>query len=193
MLGKGGLSSRVPREMPVRLSGRQAKTVNNEYEIDRITVTGGLFGVSRLRPVVRYHNGQGHERSGGEGQVVHAGRPMRWKPLSLALAAGVVLSACSRQDDKPGQAGSSASSGNPLTAPADYVGAAAKAKGKVERGVEMAGLKKSIQLFYAQEGRYPKSLKELVSPDYLPSLPKAPAGMKFDYNPKTGEVRLVGE
>jgi len=34
-------------------------------------------------------------------------------------------------------------------------------------------------------------LNELVSPNYLPRLPSPPPGMKFDYNPATGQVKVV--
>jgi len=46
-------------------------------------------------------------------------------------------------------------------------------------------------MFYAQEGRYPKNLDELVGPNYLSRLPAPPPGMKFDYNPGTGQLKVV--
>jgi hypothetical protein len=36
----------------------------------------------------------------------------------------------------------------------------------------------------------PKDLNELV-PKYLKSIPAPPPGTKFDYNPATGEVKVV--
>ena len=45
-------------------------------------------------------------------------------------------------------------------------------------------------MFYAQEGKFPKDLKELV-PDYVGAIPPAPAGMKYDYDPKTGAVKVL--
>lgn len=83
------------------------------------------------------------------------------------------------------------SSGNPVTAPVDYLGAIAKAKKKAEGGVETAALTQQVQLFYSQEGRYPKDLNELVTLKYLSALPQPPYNMKFSYDAKTGEVKVV--
>jgi len=83
------------------------------------------------------------------------------------------------------------SSGNPLTAPVDYLGAINKAKKTADKTVQGVGITQAIQLFYAQEGRYPKSLNELVGPNYLSTLPQPPAGMKFAYNPQTGAFKIV--
>jgi len=38
-----------------------------------------------------------------------------------------------------------------------------------------------------------QTLNELVSPDYLPRLPEPPTGMKYDYNPQTGELKIVNK
>lgn len=83
------------------------------------------------------------------------------------------------------------SSGNPVTAPVDYLGAVAKAKKTAEKGVDTAALNQQVQLFYAQEGRYPKDLNELVAMKYLPALPPTPYQMKFSYDPKTGQVKVI--
>jgi hypothetical protein len=102
--------------------------------------------------------------------------------------AGLLLAGCGKKDaSKP----ETTSSGNPVTAPVDYLGAAAKAKKLAERTVETTGLQKSIDLFQAQEGRLPKSLQELVGPNYLNALPAPPAGMKFDYSPASGQLKIV--
>jgi hypothetical protein len=37
----------------------------------------------------------------------------------------------------------------------------------------------------------PSSLQELVSEGYLPKLPEAPRGFGFDYNARSGQVRLI--
>ena len=50
-------------------------------------------------------------------------------------------------------------------------------------------VQQNIQAFQALEGRLPKSLDELAQKD-LPA-PPAPRGTAYDYNPQTGEVRLV--
>jgi len=109
----------------------------------------------------------------------------------VLLMAGSFLSGCGKSDSPPPSGAAKPSSGNPITAPVDYLGAAAQAQKKSIKTLDEAGLNQSVQLFYAQEGRYPKTLNELVSPNYLPRLPSPPPGMKFDYNPATGQVKVV--
>src|SRR2546430_17117146 len=113
--------------------------------------------------------------------------------LSLLVPAALALAGCGKKEAKSttGATNENYSSGNPVTAPADYLGAVAKAKKSAEKTIDTVGLQKSIELFQAQEGRLPKDLNELVGPNYLPKLPAPPAGMKFDYSPATGQVKVV--
>jgi hypothetical protein len=106
---------------------------------------------------------------------------------SLLLVAGLSFTACEK---KTPRVKDSNSSGNPLTAPVDYLGATAKAKKMADKTLDVTGVNQAIKLFQAQEGRNPKSLNELVG-DYLPQIPTPPAGMKFEYNPTTAEAKLV--
>jgi hypothetical protein len=114
--------------------------------------------------------------------------------LILAIAFG--FTACGGKEPTPSakpanQQTNPTATGNPLTAPVDYLGAVGKAKRVAEKTVDTASLNRTIQLFYAQEDRYPKDLNELVANRYLPSLPTAPYGTKIIYNPEKGEVRIV--
>jgi hypothetical protein len=118
-----------------------------------------------------------------------AGYPARILAVPL-LMAGCLFFGCGKSDQQPGNANKS-SSGNPVTAPVDYLGAVAQRQKRAMKSLDESGLNQSIQMFYAAEGRYPKDLKELVRPDYLSALPTPPAGMKFDYNPATGQVKVV--
>ena len=109
---------------------------------------------------------------------------------TILLVAGLCLTGCDgKKEAAPVK--SSTSGGNPLTAPADYLGAVSKAKQSADKTLVSAGLTQAIQQFYAQEGRFPKDLKELVSPNYLSALPAPPAGMKFNYNPATGDLKVA--
>jgi len=85
---------------------------------------------------------------------------------------------------------SSTSSGNPITAPVDYLGTVVRAKQSAEKTVSTLGIDQAIKMFAGQEGRYPKTLNELV-PEFLPSLPQPPAGMQYSYDPTTGVVKVV--
>ena len=108
---------------------------------------------------------------------------------SCLLVAGLVFSGCEKKTPKAGD-GSSTSSGNPLTAPVDYLGVQVKAKKMADKTLNSAGITQAIGMFQAEKGRSPKNLNELV-PDYLPQVPAPPAGMKFDYNPNTGAFKVV--
>lgn len=109
-----------------------------------------------------------------------------------ATALGLLLTGCSRKQEAAGAAKTNeAASGNPITAPVDYLGAVAKAKHLSEKTVDTASLNQAIQLFYAQEDRFPKQLDELVTKHYLGAIPSAPAGMKWMYNPQTGDLKMA--
>ncbi len=62
-----------------------------------------------------------------------------------------------------------------------------------EKTIDTAALNRSVQLFYAQEDRFPKDLNELVTKRYLPSLPEAPYGTKIVYDAAKGEVKIVNQ
>lgn len=85
------------------------------------------------------------------------------------------------------------SSGNPLTAPADYVGAIGKAQKSAEKTLTTSGLDKAIQSFFATEGRYPKDLDELVSKGAINAIPAPPRGMKYNYDPQAGTIKVIPE
>ena len=114
--------------------------------------------------------------------------------LSLLMGvAGLLFIGC---DEKKSATASptnapTSSSGNPITAPVDYLGAAAKAKQSAQKTVANVGVSQAIKQFYAVEGRFPKDLNELVSKQYLPNIPSPPVGMKYQYNPTTGDLKVV--
>ena len=108
----------------------------------------------------------------------------------LVVTTGFLLPGCGKKDSES-TSSTNASSGNPVTAPVDYLGAAAKAKKLADKTVSTVGISQAIQLYQAQEGHLPKTLNDLVTKQYLPSIPPPPAGMKYDYNPQTGAVKVV--
>lgn len=104
----------------------------------------------------------------------------------------VLLAACGKKDPAaPAKPTNSAASGNPLTAPVDYLGAVGQAKKYSVKAVDLASVTKAIQMFQAAEDRFPKSLEELVKTQYLPALPQLPSGMKYQYDPTTGQVKAI--
>jgi hypothetical protein len=121
--------------------------------------------------------------------------------LLPSLAAGLFLAGCGGSDSsKPAQATNSTAAptnapvnyntGNPITAPVDYLGAVAQAQKYAVKTIDVSYIDQAIQLFNAQEGRLPKNLNELV-PNYIGKMPKAPYGTKIVYDPNTGTVKVV--
>jgi len=78
----------------------------------------------------------------------------------------------------------------PLNAPAKYGETMGKAMKKAEAVNNIRTLKSEIYLFFAQEGRYPNSLNELVDKGYIKEIPTPPKGMSYSYDPTTGKVEL---
>lgn len=85
------------------------------------------------------------------------------------------------------------SSGNPLTAPADYVDALGKAQKSAQKTLGTVGLDQAIKAFHTEEGRLPRDLDELVSKGTISQIPPPPRGMKYDYDAKTGVIKVVPE
>jgi hypothetical protein len=80
---------------------------------------------------------------------------------------------------------------NTADAPGGYLGTLVNAQQRAVKTVDTASISKAIQLFNVEEGRNPKSLQELVDKKLIGEIPPAPNGMKLDYDPATGEVKLV--
>ena len=109
--------------------------------------------------------------------------------IFLVLLAGLALFGCKQEPPQPAKL--PVGSENPLDAPGRYGNALIQAQKLAVKTVDLAAINEAIKLFQFQEGRFPKTLNELVSPDYLPKLPDPPRGMKYDYNPQTGELKIV--
>lgn len=112
--------------------------------------------------------------------------------LAIALAGcGEAKSSASKSSNAGKPTAPSQSSGNPLTAPVDYLGAVGNAQKQAAKTVDLTSLHQAVQAFQAGEERLPKNLQELVTEGYLPRLPLPPRGMQWAYQPQTGQVRAV--
>lgn len=114
--------------------------------------------------------------------------------LSVGILGMALLASCGKDEEEsqpaPAETESSAT-GNPLTAPVDYLGAVNKGQKSAKRIVAGLGLNQAIQAFHAQEGRYPKSLEELVTEQHISAVPPPPRGMAYQYDPATGKLQVV--
>ena len=109
---------------------------------------------------------------------------------SSVLLVGLFISGCGDSSRSSSSKPTNASSGNPITAPVDYLGAVGQAQKSAAKTASSAGLTEAIKMFEAQEGRLPKNLNELV-PEYISKIPAPPAGMKYSYNPADGSLKVV--
>jgi Rieske Fe-S protein len=114
------------------------------------------------------------------------------KNLSLlALVIGLFVASCGDNSNKSASGTNTSSGGSVLTAPVDYLDAAAKAKQKTVKTIDTASLDKAVQLFNVEKGRNPKDLNELVTERFIKEIPAAPYGSKIDYDPNSGRVSVV--
>lgn len=115
----------------------------------------------------------------------------------VILTAAVAFTGCGKKEETKttpqsfNAAISNNNSGNPLSAPVDYLGGVAKGQQTAVKTIDLSVLKKAIQLFHEAEDRYPTNLNELVKLGHLRELPKAPYGIRIDYDAKTGTVKAV--
>jgi hypothetical protein len=112
----------------------------------------------------------------------------------LSLVALILVTGCKPSDSS--QTASSTdtnSSGGVLHAPADYIEGLGRAKQNAGKTVDVASLNQAIGLFQVDKGRFPKDLDELVQQGYLKKMPEVPYGMKLDYDPATGQVKVVNQ
>ena len=111
--------------------------------------------------------------------------------LPIICVAAVALWGCGDSSNESSQPTNSVSSGNPVTAPADYLGAVGSAKQRAVKTIDTASLNQAIQMFHVSEGRFPKDLNELVTMKYIARIPEAPYGHKIVYNAANGQVSVV--
>jgi hypothetical protein len=110
----------------------------------------------------------------------------------FSLTVLTMATGCGDHSNKPAQPTNAATSGGSvLTAPVDYLGAMGNAQQSAVKTIDTASLKQAIQMFQVDKGRLPKELNELVQEKYLPRIPETPSGTRLDYDPNTGEIKVV--
>jgi hypothetical protein len=112
-------------------------------------------------------------------------------PFWLGLIACVLAAGCDKPSGSAPTTTNSSSSGNPITAPVDYLGAIGKAQQNAVKTVDTVSLNQTVQMFQVDQGRNPTDLNELVEKKYIPRLPETPYGTKLAYDATTGKVTVV--
>jgi hypothetical protein len=109
----------------------------------------------------------------------------------ISVAAGLLLAGCGNNNSSPHPQGTNTTdSAHPAAPSGGYLGALMQADKYAVKTIDVSYLNEAVQLFNTQEGRLPKDLNELV-PNYVGKLPATPYGTKLDYNPNTGQVKVV--
>lgn len=78
-----------------------------------------------------------------------------------------------------------------LKAPEDYVRGALGARDRAADVVGTGAINKAIEAYKMEYGTNPTSLEELRKKGLLSTIPPAPAGKTYQYNPRNGTVALV--
>jgi hypothetical protein len=122
------------------------------------------------------------------------------KPFFLVLiAAGLLLAGCGKnnpvshpQGTNTSKTTNSTESAEPAPSSVNYLGTLMRADKSAVKTIDVSYLNEAVDLFHTQEGRLPRNLNELV-PNYVSKLPATPYGTKLDYDPNTGQVKVVKE
>ena len=108
-------------------------------------------------------------------------------PLLILLFALLSIS-CGKQ---PAPDINENSSGNPATAPVDYLGAVNKGQNKAILDTALMQVNGALNQYKASNSQPPAYLNELISEGLLTELPALPAGKKWTYDPKTGVASVI--
>jgi len=104
--------------------------------------------------------------------------------LFFAVFVAILAVSCTKKTQQENQ---NQSTGNPIE---QYGGVMSKTM-KTAKGMDaVMPVKQLVDSFYAQEGRYPASLQELIEKNYVKQIPEPPKGYQYKYNPSVGKVSL---
>ena len=106
--------------------------------------------------------------------------------LCISFIVGVCVGCGDSSEPDKGNA-----SGNPLTAPVDYLGAVNQGKNKVLGTAAVTQVNSALRQFEAAESRRARTLQEVITAGYLTALPALPRGMRWQYNAQTGQAGAV--
>ena len=108
--------------------------------------------------------------------------------IVISIATAALLVGCSGKSDSTAQGTNTVNKAT--NGFAGYVKTLSDDQKTANKTIDVTSINKALELFNVQEGRYPKSLQELV-PGYIPKIPEAPAGSKIVYDSANGTVKVV--
>lgn len=115
-------------------------------------------------------------------------------PASFSLAIlSVTLALTGCGNNNQGGSAQTNSAAPPPAPSGNYLDSLANSRDRAVGVVDLASINQAIQVFNANEGRYPADLNELVTNKLIGQIPVTPRGKKLDYNPATGEIKLVDQ
>jgi hypothetical protein len=109
--------------------------------------------------------------------------------IFISMAAGALLAGCSGKSDSTAPQGTNTVN-TATNGFGGYVKSLGEAQKTANKTIDVTSINKALELFNVQEGRFPKTLQELV-PNYMPKIPDAPAGFKLVYDATNGTVKLA--
>ena len=114
-------------------------------------------------------------------------------PICLSLLAALTLTACGDKQGASGGTTNSIANPKPQNALGDYGSALANGQNRAVKTVDLSSLNQAVAMFNVDQGRFPKTLDELVQKQYMTKLPAPPRGMKIVYDAAAGKVSVVNE
>lgn len=108
--------------------------------------------------------------------------------IIISLVFGLAVAGCSKQNDSVPTASSAAEIAAQPPAPAVGV---AQPPATTEVNALVQDLQLQVDAYQKIYKRKPASLQQMVQEGFLSSLPPAPPGKRFSYDPDSGRVGLV--
>ena len=109
------------------------------------------------------------------------------KYLALLPVSVLLLSMACSNDTDPDDHGS----GNPATAPVDYLGAINQGKNKAVVDAALLQVNNALGQYQATNFKPAPSLQQLIDEDLLTTLPQIPDGAQWQYDPQTGKASVL--
>ena len=106
----------------------------------------------------------------------------------LAVLLCALLPACSRERSRTV---SEEDTDTALEGPRDYREMLARARSKQNTAQNLEAMENAIHRFQSELARLPTNLLELTARGFLPTIPEAPRGQAYSYDPVHGNVKLL--